>query len=201
MAAAVLMCNSKALSLYLGPHSWQRFVILLSRVCWNQRGVCAHYFANIFEQNALVITKANMKQIYVHRLHVYYHYSTCSGTTFTKIFFFYYQFEPIYGTPYQKTNVSSGLVDYWKTDDDDKTTSLYLPGTNQFFPKDLNVLEAPENVSKIPVEISIDSKYDHRLQENSATSIIPLFHPRQSWCFAVVVAGHRVSRASCLPAL
>ena len=102
---------------------------------------------------------------------VYYH---CSGPI---NLFLCYQFEPIYGTPYQETNLSSTLVDYWRTGNNE-TTPLHLPGTNQFFPKDLNVLEAPENASKIPVDIPIDGKYDHRLQENTATSSIPLFHPQ-----------------------
>ena len=108
--------------------------------------------------------------------------------------FLCYQLEPLYGTPFQEINLSSTLVDYWRTDNNE-TTSLHLPATNQFFPKDLNLLQAPENVSKIPVEIPIDSKYDHRPQKNRATSSIPLSlsHPRLSWCLAVVVAGHRVS--------
>ena len=105
--------------------------------------------------------------------------------------FFCYQFEPIYGTPYHKTNLSSSLIHYWRNDNDARS-SFHLPGSNQFFPKDLSLLKAPDNVSKVPVEIPIDSKYDHRFQENSATSILPSSHPRLSWCLTVVVAGHRV---------
>ena len=112
-----------------------------------------------------------VESVYVHSMCIYYlrhlfwYYTNINH-------FFFYQFEPIYGTPYQETNLSSGLVNYWRTDDD-ATASLHLPGINQFLPNDLNVLKAPDNVSKIPVEIPIDSKYDHRYQENSATSSIP----------------------------
>ena len=78
------------------------------------------------------------------------------------IFSFCYQFEPIYGTPYKEISLASRLVNYWRGDDDARF--LHLPGTNQYFPKNLEVLKAPENASKIPVEIPIDSKYDHRFQ-------------------------------------
>ena len=135
------------------------------------------------------------RKIYVHS-YVYYH---CWSYTYINLFLGY-QLEPLYGTPFQEINLSSTLVDYWRTGNNE-TTSLHLPGTNQFFPKDLNLLQAPENASKIPVEIPIDSKYDHRSQKNSATSNIFLSHPRLYWCIAVVVAGHGVPWASCLPPL
>ena len=93
------------------------------------------------------------------------------------LFFFCWQFEPIYGTPYQKTNLSSSLVDYWSTDNN-ATSSFHLPGKNQFFPRNLSLLKAQENASKDPVEIPIDSKYDQRFQENSATSILLSLPPQ-----------------------
>ena len=91
--------------------------------------------------------------------------------------FSFYQFEPIYGTPYHKTNLSSSLIHYWRNDNN-ATSSLHLPGKNQFFPKDLSLLKAPENASNVPVETPIDSKYDHRFQENSATSSLPSLPPQ-----------------------
>ena len=105
---------------------------------------------------------------------VYYH---CLVPRLTLIFSFFYQFEPIYGTPYHKTNLSSSLIHYWKNDNN-ATSYFHLPGSNQFFPKDLSLLKAPDNVSKVPVEIPIDSKYDHRFQENSATSSLPSLPPQ-----------------------
>ena len=105
---------------------------------------------------------------------VYYH---CLVPRLTLIFSFFYQFEPIYGTPYHKTNLSSSLIHYWRNDNN-ATSSLHLPGKNQFFPKDLSLLKAPENASNVPVETPIDSKYDHRFQENSATSSLPSLPPQ-----------------------
>ena len=126
---------------------------------------------------------------------VYYH---CLVPRLTLLFSFFYQFEPIYGTPYQNSNLSSSLIYYWSTDNS-TTSSFHLPGSNQFFPKDLSLSKAPENASNVPVEIPIESKYDRRFQENSATSSLPLSPPpRLSWCLTVVVAGHWVPWASCL---
>ena len=107
---------------------------------------------------------------------VYYH---CLVPRLTLLFSFFYQFEPIYGTPYQNSNLSSSLIDYWSTDNS-TTSSFHLPGSNQFFPKDLSLSKAPENASNVPVEIPIESKYDRRFQENSATSSLPLSPPPQT---------------------
>ena len=70
------------------------------------------------------------------------------------------QYEPIYGTPYQETNLSSALVEYWQNEQEG-SGDLQLPGANPFIPEDLEVLEPPANGSITPVEVSIDGKHNH----------------------------------------
>ena len=67
------------------------------------------------------------------------------------------QYEPIYGTPYQETNLSTALVHYWQNEGE--FGDLHLPGPNEFIPEDLEVLEPPVNASNTPVEVPIDGKH------------------------------------------
>ena len=67
------------------------------------------------------------------------------------------QYEPIYGTPYQETNLSTALVHYWQNEGEFR--DLSLPGPNEFIPEDLEILEPPVNGSSTPLEVPIDGKH------------------------------------------
>lgn len=62
--------------------------------------------------------------------------------------------EPIYGTYYKELPLSREVLNYWSTDDQE--VELFLPGANQFVPKNLSLLPVPPGVSKVPVEVKME---------------------------------------------
>ena len=78
------------------------------------------------------------------------------------------QYEPIYGTPYQETNLSTRVVHYWQNEQQE-SGDLHLPGPNEFVPEDLEVLEPPVNASSTPVEVPIDGKHKTGYEVKRAT--------------------------------
>ncbi len=61
--------------------------------------------------------------------------------------------EPIYGTYYREVPLPREVLHYWETDE--QGVELSLPGTNPFVPENLDILTAPSNMSKLPVEVEM----------------------------------------------
>ena len=65
------------------------------------------------------------------------------------------QVEPVYGTQFEKVPIPEYLLKFWESDSFD--VPFQSPGSNQFIPNDFLILPAPQNITRVPVMVELES--------------------------------------------